>query len=84
MIPNTELERLIKERGVELDAIDSSYFVIPPRVGNLLLYVLCLWRPPGTRPLRPDGLLDLPGWTGYAFWRLGRRGQRAPAADPAA
>jgi radical SAM superfamily enzyme YgiQ (UPF0313 family) len=46
VIPNTELERLIKERGVELDEIDSSYFVIPPRAGNLLLYVLCLWKPP--------------------------------------
>jgi anaerobic magnesium-protoporphyrin IX monomethyl ester cyclase len=46
VIPNTELERLIKERGVDLDKIDSSFFVIPPRVGNLLLYVLCLVKPP--------------------------------------
>ena len=46
VIPNTELERLIKERGVEVDKIDSSFFVIPPRVGNLLLYVLCLVKPP--------------------------------------
>ncbi|MDQ2759137.1 MAG: hypothetical protein M3Y17_01550 [Actinomycetota bacterium] len=28
------------------DKIDSSFFVIPPRVGNLLLYVLCLVKPP--------------------------------------
>jgi radical SAM superfamily enzyme YgiQ (UPF0313 family) len=46
VIPNTDLERLIKERGVEVDKIDSSFFVIPPRVGNLLLYLLCLWKPP--------------------------------------
>ncbi|MHB8657779.1 MAG: B12-binding domain-containing radical SAM protein [Solirubrobacteraceae bacterium] len=46
VIPNTELERLIRERGIDLDEIDSSYFVIPPRVGNLLLYVLCLVKPP--------------------------------------
>lgn len=46
VIPNTELERAMRERGVDLDMIDSSYFVIPPRVGNLLLYVLCLWKPP--------------------------------------
>jgi radical SAM superfamily enzyme YgiQ (UPF0313 family) len=46
VIPNTELERLIKERGVDLDKIDSSFFVIPPRVANLLLYVLCLVKPP--------------------------------------
>ena len=46
VIPNTELERLMKERGIELDEIDSGYFVIPPRVGNLLLYALCLVKPP--------------------------------------
>src|SRR5437588_12952225 len=46
VIPNTELERAMKERGVELDEIDSGYFVIPPRVANLLLYLLCLWKPP--------------------------------------
>ncbi|MDQ6606538.1 MAG: cobalamin-dependent protein [Actinomycetota bacterium] len=46
VIPNTELERLMQERGLDLDEIDSSYFVIPPRVANLLLYVLCLWKPP--------------------------------------
>jgi hypothetical protein len=31
---------------VELDKIDSSFFVIPPRVANLLLDVLCLFKPP--------------------------------------
>jgi radical SAM superfamily enzyme YgiQ (UPF0313 family) len=46
VIPNTDLERAMKERGAELDAIDSGYFVIPPRVANLLLYVLCLFKPP--------------------------------------
>ncbi len=107
VIPNTELERLIKERGVELDEIDSGYFVIPPRVGNLLLYVLCLWKPPpwlwkrllrrvrastepqklypriglvlrtlylARRALAHFARMDFsifPGWTGYAFWRLG-------------
>ena len=46
VIPNTELEKAMKERGIDVDAIDSSFFVIPPRVGNLLLYVLCLVKPP--------------------------------------
>jgi anaerobic magnesium-protoporphyrin IX monomethyl ester cyclase len=46
VIPNTELERAMKERGIDLDEIDSSFFVIPPRVGNLLLYVLCIVKPP--------------------------------------
>jgi anaerobic magnesium-protoporphyrin IX monomethyl ester cyclase len=47
VIPNTELERAMKERGVELDKIDSSYLVIPPRAANLLLYLLCIFKPPG-------------------------------------
>jgi radical SAM superfamily enzyme YgiQ (UPF0313 family) len=46
VIPNTELEKAMKERGIDIDEIDSSFFVIPPRVGNLLLYVLCLVKPP--------------------------------------
>jgi anaerobic magnesium-protoporphyrin IX monomethyl ester cyclase len=46
IIPNTELERAMTERGVELDGISSSYMVIPPRAANLLLYVLAVWRPP--------------------------------------
>jgi radical SAM superfamily enzyme YgiQ (UPF0313 family) len=46
VIPNTELERAMKERGVELDQIDSSYLVIPPRAANLLLYLLCIFKPP--------------------------------------
>ncbi|HWC87227.1 MAG TPA: hypothetical protein VG388_11860, partial [Solirubrobacteraceae bacterium] len=47
VIPNTELERAMKERGVELEKIDSSYLVIPPRAANLLLYLLCILKPPG-------------------------------------
>jgi len=46
VIPNTELEKAMKELGVDLDMIDNSYLVIPPRAGNLLLYLLCLVRPP--------------------------------------
>jgi anaerobic magnesium-protoporphyrin IX monomethyl ester cyclase len=46
VIPNTELERAMKERGVELEQIDSSYLVIPPRAANLLLYLLCVVKPP--------------------------------------
>ena len=46
VIPNTELEKAMKELGIDLDMIDSSYLVIPPRVANLLLYLLCVVRPP--------------------------------------
>jgi radical SAM superfamily enzyme YgiQ (UPF0313 family) len=46
VIPNTELERAMKERGIDLDEIDAGYLMIPPRAANLLLYLLCLVRPP--------------------------------------
>jgi radical SAM superfamily enzyme YgiQ (UPF0313 family) len=46
VIPNTELERAMSEKGVDLEGIDSSYMSVPPRAANLLLYVLALWRPP--------------------------------------
>ncbi|HEX2047748.1 MAG TPA: radical SAM protein [Acidimicrobiales bacterium] len=46
IIPNTELERAMTERGVDLEGISSSYMIIPPRAANLLLYVLAVWRPP--------------------------------------
>jgi len=46
IIPNTELERAMSERGVDLEGISSSYMAIPPRATNLILYLLALWRPP--------------------------------------
>jgi radical SAM superfamily enzyme YgiQ (UPF0313 family) len=46
IIPNTEMDRLMKERGIDLDMISASYRNIPPRWGNLLLYVVILTHPP--------------------------------------
>jgi anaerobic magnesium-protoporphyrin IX monomethyl ester cyclase len=46
VIPNTGLAESLKERGIDLDEIDDSYLIVPPRVANLLLYLLVLWRPP--------------------------------------
>lgn len=46
VIPNTELERAMREEGVDLEEISSSYLWIPPRWANLLLYLLALCRPP--------------------------------------
>ena len=46
VIPNTELERAMSERGIDLEGIDSSYMMVPPRAANLILYVLAVWRPP--------------------------------------
>lgn len=46
VIPNTGLAEAMKARGLDLDEIDDSYLIVPPRVANLLLYLLVLWRPP--------------------------------------
>jgi radical SAM superfamily enzyme YgiQ (UPF0313 family) len=46
VIPNTGLAEAMKARGIDLDEIDDSYLVVPPRVANLLLYLLVLFRPP--------------------------------------
>src|SRR5205085_491725 len=40
VIPNTDLEQAMRDRGIDLEEINSSYLVIPPRAGNLLLYLL--------------------------------------------
>ncbi len=46
VIPNTQLEEMMKEEGVDIEEISSNYVNIPPRWANLLLYLLTLWRPP--------------------------------------
>ena len=46
VIPNTELERAITERGVELDGISSSFLTVPFRAANILFYLLATWKPP--------------------------------------
>jgi radical SAM superfamily enzyme YgiQ (UPF0313 family) len=46
VIPNTELERTMKERGVDIEEISSNYVNIPPRWANLVLYLLVVWKPP--------------------------------------
>lgn len=46
VIPNTQLERDMIERGIDVEHISSSFMVVPPRAANLVLYVLAVWRPP--------------------------------------
>ena len=48
VIPNTELEKAMKERGIDLEAISANYGLthLPPRVANLVLYMLAVCRPP--------------------------------------
>jgi anaerobic magnesium-protoporphyrin IX monomethyl ester cyclase len=48
VIPNTEMDRLLKERGIDLEMISSNYGLmhLPPRAANLILYVLAVCKPP--------------------------------------
>jgi len=46
VIPNTDLEKALRERGIDLDAISANYASIPPKAANLVLYLLALVRPP--------------------------------------
>ena len=46
VIPNTQMEQAMKDRGIDLEEISANYAVIPPRAANLILYVLALCRPP--------------------------------------
>lgn len=46
VIPNTRLERQLRQQGVDLEEISESYANVPPRLANVLLYLLALWRPP--------------------------------------
>jgi radical SAM superfamily enzyme YgiQ (UPF0313 family) len=46
VIPNTQMEQEMKDRGIDLEEISANYAVIPPRAANLILYVLALCRPP--------------------------------------
>ena len=46
VIPNTNLELTLREAGVDIEEISSSYINIPPRWANLVLYFLVVWKPP--------------------------------------
>ncbi len=46
VIPNTHLEKTLREQGVDIEEISSNYANIPPRWANLVLYLLVVWKPP--------------------------------------
>jgi radical SAM superfamily enzyme YgiQ (UPF0313 family) len=46
VIPNTDLQTSLEQAGVDLEEMDRGYHVVPPRVANLMLYLIALWRPP--------------------------------------
>jgi anaerobic magnesium-protoporphyrin IX monomethyl ester cyclase len=46
IIPNTDLETEMRARGIDLEHINSGYLIVPPRWGNLMLYLLNVVKPP--------------------------------------
>ncbi|MCK4785462.1 MAG: B12-binding domain-containing radical SAM protein [Desulfobacteraceae bacterium] len=45
-IPNTELERELIERGVDIEGIKSYYLVVYPTIANILFYLITVYKPP--------------------------------------
>jgi len=45
IIPNTELERLFRERGVVSEGITGYYLRVAPTFANMLVYMLTFYRP---------------------------------------
>lgn len=46
VIPNTVMEEMLRERGIEVESISETYATLPPRWANVMMYLLTLWRPP--------------------------------------
>jgi radical SAM superfamily enzyme YgiQ (UPF0313 family) len=46
IIPNTDLETAMRDLGIDLEHINSGYLIVPPRWGNLMLYLLNVVKPP--------------------------------------
>ena len=46
VIPNTVLEKQMKENGIDLEQINANYTTVRPTFANVLLYVLLVWRLP--------------------------------------
>lgn len=46
VIPNTVLEKQLREEGVDIETITDNYLALAPTWANVLLYVLLLVRPP--------------------------------------
>jgi len=45
-IPNTELEKRMREEGIDIEHISASFLGLRPTWANVLLYLMILWRPP--------------------------------------
>jgi len=46
VIPNSELERQLKERNLSVDEVSSNYNQATPTVGNIMVYMLAIMNPP--------------------------------------
>jgi anaerobic magnesium-protoporphyrin IX monomethyl ester cyclase len=46
VIPNTVLEKQMKDEGVDLEQINAYYAVLYPSLANALLYLITFWKPP--------------------------------------
>jgi len=46
IIPNTELEKAMKEKGIDVDSIKVNFDLYDPTWANVLLYLLTVWKPP--------------------------------------
>ena len=46
VIPNTVLEKQMKENGIDLEQINANYTSLRPTFANVLLYILLIWRLP--------------------------------------
>ena len=46
VIPNTVLEKQMKDAGIDLEQINAYYAVLHPSLANALLYLITFWKPP--------------------------------------
>jgi anaerobic magnesium-protoporphyrin IX monomethyl ester cyclase len=46
IIPNTTLERQMKEFGFNLDLIDANYLRLRPTWSNMMMFLMLWWKPP--------------------------------------
>ena len=46
IIPNTVLERQMKEFGFNIDLIDANYLRLRPTWSNMMMFLMLWWKPP--------------------------------------
>jgi radical SAM superfamily enzyme YgiQ (UPF0313 family) len=46
IIPNTVLEKQMKEHGFDIDLIDANYLRLRPTWSNMMMFLMLWWKPP--------------------------------------